>query len=86
MADAMELMLLSVLSPALACEWNISAVQQASIMMVVFSGMMLSSTFWGKICDRFGRKTVRVNEVLNQRLVEGINVLNSYGLQYGRRF
>ncbi|PAV89082.1 hypothetical protein WR25_08937 isoform B [Diploscapter pachys] len=57
MADAMELMLLSVLSPALACEWNISAVQQASIMMVVFSGMMLSSTFWGKICDRFGRKT-----------------------------
>lgn len=58
MADAMEMMILSILSPALLCEWNITAVEQAMITTCVFSGMMLSSTFWGKFCDKFGRKTV----------------------------
>ncbi|EGT56656.1 hypothetical protein CAEBREN_14991 [Caenorhabditis brenneri] len=56
MADAMEMMLLSLISPALACEWGVSSVQQALVTTCVFSGMMLSSTFWGKICDRFGRR------------------------------
>ncbi|CAD5217517.1 unnamed protein product [Bursaphelenchus okinawaensis] len=57
MADAMEMMILSILAPALYCEWQISAVEQAMITTCVFSGMMLSSTVWGKICDRFGRRT-----------------------------
>ncbi|CAI4232475.1 unnamed protein product [Auanema sp. JU1783] len=56
MADAMEMMLLSLLSPALACEWGISSVQQALVTTCVFTGMMTSSTLWGKICDRFGRR------------------------------
>lgn len=59
MADAMEMMILSILSPALYCEWQISTVEQAMITTCVFSGMMLSATIWGKICDRFGRRTVR---------------------------
>uniref|UniRef100_A0A7E4VKE4 MFS domain-containing protein n=1 Tax=Panagrellus redivivus TaxID=6233 RepID=A0A7E4VKE4_PANRE len=57
MADAMEMMILSILSPALYCEWEITTVQQAMITTCVFSGMMLSSTVWGKVCDRFGRRT-----------------------------
>lgn len=57
MADAMEMMILSILSPALHCEWQISTVEQAMITTCVFSGMMLSSTVWGKVCDRFGRRT-----------------------------
>lgn len=59
MADAMEMMILSILSPALLCEWNISTIEQAMITTCVFSGMMLSSTFWGKFCDKFGRRTVK---------------------------
>uniref|UniRef100_A0A914R1W9 Major facilitator superfamily (MFS) profile domain-containing protein n=1 Tax=Parascaris equorum TaxID=6256 RepID=A0A914R1W9_PAREQ len=58
MADAMEMTLLAIISPTLQCEWNISSMEQAMITTVVFSGMMLSSTFWGNICDRFGRKMV----------------------------
>lgn len=54
----MEMMILSILAPALFCEWGISTVEQAMITTCVFSGMMLSSTVWGKICDRFGRRTV----------------------------
>ncbi|CAK9304000.1 unnamed protein product [Gordionus sp. m RMFG-2023] len=57
MSDAMEMMILSILSPALHCSWGLLAWQRALITTAVFIGMMISSTFWGKICDRFGRKT-----------------------------
>ncbi|GLH03869.1 Organic cation transporter protein [Gryllus bimaculatus] len=56
MADSMEMTILSVLSPALHCEWHISRYQQALTTTVVFLGMMLSSTFWGNLSDRYGRK------------------------------
>nr|CAD2171043.1 unnamed protein product [Meloidogyne enterolobii] len=46
MADAMEIMILSILSPSLYCEWAITPMQQALITTCVFSGMMLSSTAW----------------------------------------
>lgn len=38
MSDAMELMVLSILAPALHCEWGISTVEQAMITTCVFSG------------------------------------------------
>ncbi|XP_071946650.1 synaptic vesicle 2-related protein-like isoform X2 [Antedon mediterranea] len=56
MADAMEMMILSILSPELRCVWNLSRVEEAMITTVVFIGMLLSSTLWGKICDKYGRK------------------------------
>ncbi len=38
MADSMEILILSILSPALHCEWGISGVQQATLTTVVFLG------------------------------------------------
>lgn len=57
MADSMEMTILSILSPALHCHWHISRYQQALTTTVVFLGMMLSSTFWGNLSDRYGRKS-----------------------------
>lgn len=57
MADAMEMMILAILSPALHCEWQLEGWQQASITTVVFAGMMCSSSLWGSISDKYGRKT-----------------------------
>lgn len=56
MADAMEMMILSILGPALHCEWGLTGWQQALLTTVVFAGMMMSSGFWGTICDKYGRK------------------------------
>lgn len=56
MADAMEMMILSILGPALHCDWNLPPWQQALLTSVVFGGMMLSSGFWGKISDKYGRR------------------------------
>lgn len=58
MADSMEMTILSVLGPALHCDWGITRYQQALVTTVVFLGMMLSSTFWGHLSDRYGRKPV----------------------------
>ncbi|KAK3774018.1 hypothetical protein RRG08_030100 [Elysia crispata] len=57
MADAMEMMILAILSPALHCEWRLEGWQEAFITTVVFCGMMFSSSIWGSICDKYGRKT-----------------------------
>lgn len=56
MADSMEMTILSVLGPALHCDWGITRYQQALVTTIVFLGMMLSSTFWGQLSDRYGRK------------------------------
>jgi len=41
-ADAMEMMILSILAPALQCAWGITQVEQATITTVVFLGKTLS--------------------------------------------
>lgn len=85
MADAMEMMILSILAPQLHCEWRLLSLEVAlltSVMVLwhllpnvhaasksviivlclflqaVFIGMMISSSLWGNISDRYGRKTV----------------------------
>uniref|UniRef100_A0A4X2KBR9 Synaptic vesicle 2-related protein n=1 Tax=Vombatus ursinus TaxID=29139 RepID=A0A4X2KBR9_VOMUR len=60
MADAMEMMILSILAPQLHCEWRLPSWQVALLTSVVFVGMMSSSTLWGNISDQYGRKTGRI--------------------------
>ncbi|KAH0946045.1 hypothetical protein HN011_000656 [Eciton burchellii] len=56
MVDSMEITILSILSPSLHCDWGISRYQQALTTTVVFLGMMLSSTFWNNLSEKYGRK------------------------------
>ncbi|XP_017070120.1 synaptic vesicle 2-related protein [Drosophila eugracilis] len=57
MSDSMEMAILSILGPALFCEWNVTKFQQASVTTIVFLGMMLSSSFWTQLSNRYGRKS-----------------------------
>ncbi|KAG7318543.1 hypothetical protein KOW79_018298 [Hemibagrus wyckioides] len=57
MADAMEMMILSILAPQLHCEWRLPNWEVALLTSVVFIGMMISSSLWGNISDKYGRKT-----------------------------
>ncbi|XP_060075851.1 putative transporter SVOPL [Ylistrum balloti] len=56
-ADAMEMMLLAVLSPVLRCEWQLEKYQVALITTVVFVGMGITAPIWGAMGDKFGRRT-----------------------------
>lgn len=57
MADAMEMMILSILAPQLHCEWALPSWEVALLTSAVFIGMMISSSLWGNISDKYGRKT-----------------------------
>ncbi|ESO01017.1 hypothetical protein HELRODRAFT_82229 [Helobdella robusta] len=56
--DALEMLLLSVLSPELRCEWKLEDWQVASITTVVFIGMFFGSAVLGSYCDKLGRLPV----------------------------
>lgn len=72
MADSMEMTILSVLGPALQCDFGITRYQQALTTTIVFLGMMMSSTFWGQLSDRCGRKPVNsyIHAVSLKRLTD----------------
>lgn len=57
LTDAMEFMIISVLSPAVKCQWSLSGFEEAMITSVVFFGFFLGGVFWGVIFDILGRKT-----------------------------
>lgn len=80
MADAMEMMILSILSPLLMCEWSLRSYQEALITTVVFLGQGMGSISWGFISDMFGRKK---GLYLSVCLVLFFGILSSQSPNYG---
>lgn len=61
-ADAAEMLLLSILGPALRCgPWKITDYQEASLTTVVFIGMFLGSPIFGIMADKLGRKPTLIS-------------------------
>ncbi|BAB02515.1 transporter-like protein [Arabidopsis thaliana] len=55
-AEAMEMMLLSFVGPAVQSLWNLSARQESLITSVVFAGMLIGAYSWGIVSDKHGRR------------------------------
>ncbi len=55
-ADAMEVLLVSFAMPAMAAEWSLSVFQKSLLATAIFVGMLIGALFWGRICDRIGRR------------------------------
>ncbi|KAK7896725.1 hypothetical protein WMY93_022050 [Mugilogobius chulae] len=56
--EAMEIMLLAVVSPEIRCEWRLQDWQVALVSTMVFLGFMLCGVLGGYLADRYGRWTV----------------------------
>ncbi|NXR53291.1 SVOP protein, partial [Hippolais icterina] len=54
-AEAMEIMLIAVVSPLIRCEWQLQDWQVALVTTMVFFGYMLFSIVLGLLADRYGR-------------------------------
>ncbi|KAH0934158.1 hypothetical protein HID58_011275, partial [Brassica napus] len=54
-AEAMEMMLLSFVGPAVQSLWNLSSREESSITSVVFAGMLIGAYSWGIVADKHGR-------------------------------
>lgn len=55
-SEAMEVMLLSFVGPAVQVEWKLSSTEESSITSVVFAGMLIGASSWGIVSDNYGRK------------------------------
>ncbi|CAH2053857.1 unnamed protein product [Thlaspi arvense] len=55
-AEAMEMMLLSFVGPAVQSLWNLSAREESLITSVVFAGMLIGAYSWGTVADKHGRR------------------------------
>ncbi|XP_060234771.1 putative transporter SVOPL [Meriones unguiculatus] len=53
--EAMEIMLIAVVSPVIRCEWQLENWQVALVTTMVFFGYMVSSILFGLLADRYGR-------------------------------
>ena len=56
MVDAMEIILLSFLMPAIKRDWDLSSFESSAVGSVAFIGMLGGAYFWGFVSDRVGRK------------------------------
>lgn len=56
MVEGMEIFVMSVLAPYLRCYWGLSYLEETLLPILTSVGMMISSPFWGWICDIYGRK------------------------------
>ncbi|EEF34573.1 sugar transporter, putative [Ricinus communis] len=55
-AEAMEMMILSFVGPAVKSEWGLSSSQESLLTSVVFAGMLFGAYSWGLISDNYGRR------------------------------
>ncbi|XP_034635011.1 putative transporter SVOPL isoform X1 [Trachemys scripta elegans] len=53
--EAMEIMLIAVVSPLIRCEWQLNDWQVALVTTMVFFGYMIFSILFGLLADRYGR-------------------------------
>ncbi|KAJ0886943.1 putative major facilitator, sugar transporter, major facilitator superfamily [Helianthus annuus] len=55
-AEAMEMMLLSFVGPAIQPEWGLSSGEESFISTATFVGMLVGAYVWGVVSDSYGRK------------------------------
>ncbi|KAK6263839.1 hypothetical protein SCA6_019273 [Theobroma cacao] len=55
-SEAMEMMLLSFIGPAVQSIWGLSSHEESLITSVVFVGMLIGAYSWGVVSDKHGRR------------------------------
>ncbi|KAJ7952093.1 Organic cation/carnitine transporter 7 [Quillaja saponaria] len=55
-SEAMEMMLLSFVGPAVQSKWGLSSGEESLITSTVFAGMLIGAYSWGIVSDKHGRR------------------------------
>ncbi|GMY38332.1 Organic cation/carnitine transporter 7 [Fagus crenata] len=55
-SEAMEMMLLSFVGPAVQSAWGLSSNEESLIASVVFAGMLVGAYSWGIVSDKHRRR------------------------------
>ncbi|MBA0723760.1 hypothetical protein Golax_004316 [Gossypium laxum] len=82
-SEAMEMMLLSFIGPAVQSLWGLTSHQESLITSVVFVGMLVGAYSWGVVSDKYGRRCLAYN-VLRVSIHFGVShFLNDGGIVLG---
>lgn len=55
-SEAMEMMLLSFVGPAVQSAWDLSPHEESLLTSMVFVGMLFGAYTWGIVSDNYGRR------------------------------
>lgn len=78
-AEAMEIMILSFIGPAITSEWDLSPAQETLLTSVVFAGLLVGSYSWGFISDKYGRRMGLLGIAM---LASVAGLLSAFSLNY----
>lgn len=78
-SEAMEMMLLSFVGPAVQAEWGLSSHEESLITSVVFAGMLVGAYTWGIISDNHGR---RKGFLITAMVTSGAGFLSAFAPNY----
>ncbi|XP_043806599.1 organic cation/carnitine transporter 7 isoform X2 [Manihot esculenta] len=78
-SEAMEMMLLSFVGPAVQHKWGLSSHQESLITSVVFIGMLVGAYSWGMVSDKYGR---RKGFLVTAIITSGSGFLSSFAPNY----
>lgn len=78
-SEAMEMMILSFIGPAVKSDWNLTSQQESLITSVVFAGMLVGAYSWGVVSDRYGR---RKGFLVTAIITSGAGFLSAFAPNY----
>ncbi|XVF74908.1 hypothetical protein PTKIN_Ptkin13bG0148000 [Pterospermum kingtungense] len=78
-SEAMEMMLLSFIGPAVQTLWGLSSHEESLITSVVFVGMLVGAYSWGVVSDKHGR---RKGFLITALVTSGAGFLSSLSPNY----
>ncbi|KAM5579773.1 organic cation/carnitine transporter 7 [Rosa sericea] len=78
-SEAMEMMLLSFVGPAVQSAWGLSSKQESFITSVVFTGMLVGAYSWGIVSDNYGR---RKGFLITAMITSGAGFLSAFSPNY----
>nr|GEV43100.1 organic cation/carnitine transporter 7-like [Tanacetum cinerariifolium]GEV47658.1 organic cation/carnitine transporter 7-like [Tanacetum cinerariifolium] len=77
--EAMGMMLLSFVGPAIQPEWGLSPSQESLISTVAFGGMLVGAYSWGVVSDSYGRKKGFLGSTI---ITGGAGLLSAFAPNY----
>ncbi|KAL6134874.1 hypothetical protein ACLB2K_067102 [Fragaria x ananassa] len=78
-SEAMEMMLLSFVGPAVQSAWGLSSKQESFMTSVVFTGMLVGAYSWGIVSDNYGR---RKGFLITATITSGAGFLSAFSPNY----
>ncbi|KAJ8767889.1 hypothetical protein K2173_020829 [Erythroxylum novogranatense] len=78
-SEAMEIMILSFVGPAVKSQWGLSSAQETLLTTVVFAGELIGAYCWGLISDNYGR---RKSFLCITMITSGVGLLSAFSPAY----